>query len=102
MCKGDIVKPVNLILVLRFERDHHAIADCRRLSVEWLGKADPCPASGFAPGNECLEFHHSPDAHFSGDRIIKLRSARQVAGSQRYISDHDSSPLWTIEHIKNI
>src|SRR3546814_2485302 len=36
----DIVKPLHLGLIRGGERDHHAIADARRLAVERAGQAD--------------------------------------------------------------
>ena len=93
MGQGDGVQPVDLGLVLRFKRHHHAIAHAGRIAVERLRRGDTGRAAGRAPGDEIVELHHSAHAHLGGNRIIESGSNTQIIGAHGYIADHVHAPF---------
>src|SRR5688500_7142449 len=56
------VQPVDLRLVLRFERDHHAVADRGCVAVVRLDRAEARAAARRPPGNVAIVLHHSTGA----------------------------------------
>ena len=88
----DVVEAVDLLLVLRLERDHHAVAHGRRLTVERAREADAGAAAFLAPGDEAVIVHHPRHAQLAGDRVIEDRRFGEVVGAERHIADHHLSP----------
>src|SRR5688572_2987579 len=86
------VKAVDLRLVLRFEGDHHAIADGGQIAVVRLYGANARAAARRAQGNVAVVFHHPRGAEFFGDGVIEARRARQVVGADGNVPDHAALP----------
>src|SRR6185369_6979909 len=96
----DVVEPLHLRLVGSLERDHHAIADARRIAVKGLGEADPGAAARLAPGDELLVLHHSPDPQFSAQSVVEFRGLLAVVRAERHIADHHVLLSSRVENIK--
>ena len=88
MGKRNIVEPVNLLFVLRFQRHHHAIAGCSGIAIIGLRCGDAGLTTRLAPGHECVELHHARRVEFLGEGIVEGTRLLEVIRAERYISDH--------------
>ena len=76
------------------QRNHRAVADRSGVTVKRSRQTNARRVVRSTPSYEALTLHHACSANFPEQRIVKRRAFLQVVRPQRYVANHDESPLF--------